>query len=499
MNTENLSGKCGEAVNWSLDAESGVISITGCGPMTNYRPDRKAPWHGYREQIREIVIGEGVTTLGEYAFVKCPNLIKVQFSSTVDTVRFHGLTECNALTELRFPEGVRVLESRSVAKCMGLRKLYIPLSMKAIDFKALFKCQPVGEVVYAGTEEQWNKIRIGMAVDGCEALKDAERHYEGKVPEKENVEALDDIWFREKTEVVSVVEMAAEILKKGGDSKLHVLAINSHEDEGTWPKTGDCQFIIFPDGQLMMLDCGHRCGKNRVLSVAKQLGIKTLKYFLASHCHGDHVGNGVALGEYLDSQGGKIEHYYSSGLDCSIFEKDFIEQMSGHGTEMHIVATGDVLEIGGVRIEILGPDADLISEAKENGVVSEEINNLSVMTRFVYGDTIYLTTGDLFKPAEYRMIDKFGDQLRADVMKANHHGIATSSCVEWLDTVRPGLVYALNPEIGGTVLAENLAERNITYFTTGFHGDLLISMDAQKNVEAKTSYGSTYSCTAGEK
>ncbi len=170
--------------------------------------------------------------------------------------------------------------------------------------------------------------------------------------------------------------------------------------------------------------------------------------------------------------------------------------MKEHGTEMQMsITAGKAWEIGGVKIEILGPTEELIIREGPETIASEEINNLSMMMRFTYGDTVYLTTGDLFKPAEHRMVELYGSQLKADIMKANHHGIATSSCVEWLDAVAPEVVFAQNPEIGGTVLAEILMKRNVPYFTTGLCGDILISMGKEKDIEVKTSYGENWSRT----
>ncbi len=314
MSAGQMKGTCGEQVKWSFYSEGRVLTISGQGPMTDYRVDFPAPWYELRDLIREVVIEEGVTSFGEFACVNCSNLEKVTLASTVDTTRFHCLSHCDALRELKFPEGVRVLESRSVAVCPKLEKIYLPLSLKALDFRAFFKCEAINEVTYAGTEEQWNRIRIGMAANGNKQVLEAKRIYEGKSPETEVVEPLDELWFRDKKEKISVVGEVTKLLNKGGDGRLHILAVNAHEDKNDAPKTGDCQFILFPDGQLMMIDCGHRCGKERVLSVLEQLGVSSIKYFVASHCHGDHVGNGLAVAKYLREQGGKIENYYSTGL-----------------------------------------------------------------------------------------------------------------------------------------------------------------------------------------
>ena len=66
-NQEVIQGSCGETVNWKLD-NSGVLTISGKGEMKNYTYKSEMPWYKYREQIQSVVVEDGVTTIGDYAF-----------------------------------------------------------------------------------------------------------------------------------------------------------------------------------------------------------------------------------------------------------------------------------------------------------------------------------------------------------------------------------------------------------------------------------------------
>ena len=75
------SGFCGveeNTVSWSLD-ENGVLEITGQGAMNEWQNEEEVPWNGYRDQITEVRIEEGVTSIGAYAFADCKNLRNVYF------------------------------------------------------------------------------------------------------------------------------------------------------------------------------------------------------------------------------------------------------------------------------------------------------------------------------------------------------------------------------------------------------------------------------------
>lgn len=62
------SGTCGDSLAWELDTETGVLNITGIGAMYNYSESGNAPWYGYRNFIKSVIIADGVTSIGNWAF-----------------------------------------------------------------------------------------------------------------------------------------------------------------------------------------------------------------------------------------------------------------------------------------------------------------------------------------------------------------------------------------------------------------------------------------------
>ena len=60
------SGTCGPDLRWHL-TDNGVLTISGKGKMNDYSNyNNRAPWSKYN--IKQIIIGDGVTTIGEFAF-----------------------------------------------------------------------------------------------------------------------------------------------------------------------------------------------------------------------------------------------------------------------------------------------------------------------------------------------------------------------------------------------------------------------------------------------
>lgn len=86
-----VSGICGENVRWRLSG--GVLTIRGEGAVRDHQ-DERPPWDAYRGQIKEVVLEEGVTGVGAYAFASCGDLEKITFPSTLSVIGRHAFRGC---------------------------------------------------------------------------------------------------------------------------------------------------------------------------------------------------------------------------------------------------------------------------------------------------------------------------------------------------------------------------------------------------------------------
>lgn len=99
---EEKSGFCGaeeNTVSWSLD-ENGVLEIAGQGAMNEWQNEEEVPWNGYRDQITEVRIEEGVTSIGVYAFADCEKLVKLDIADSVQTIGAFAYFTCSGLSTL---------------------------------------------------------------------------------------------------------------------------------------------------------------------------------------------------------------------------------------------------------------------------------------------------------------------------------------------------------------------------------------------------------------
>ena len=82
------SGTCGANLKWHV-TDDGVLTITGKGKMYGY--SNHGPW---RSSIKRVIIGDGVTTIGRFAFSGCSSLTSVTIPNSVTTIGAYAFGAC---------------------------------------------------------------------------------------------------------------------------------------------------------------------------------------------------------------------------------------------------------------------------------------------------------------------------------------------------------------------------------------------------------------------
>ena len=619
-----VSGDCGEAAAWSLSEDETVLTISGSGPMADYRSAKEAPWRYSADAVTTLRVESGVTTLGDYAFQNFRNLTDVRLPASLERVGTYTFTGCYALTEIHIPEGVRIIAAKAFSDAKNLKAVYLPASLEAVDMKAFNYDTAIKDVYYAGTQRQWDQLcqvrltnsgkgnanllnaalhctgtpakasavfddvtggepyadaldylvedgyltgsrfngdgaadldmalevlyrragepgpysgaadwgkRAGLAAGiAGESLTAGElclvlartaayngRHaLTGETAEEQTAAALTwaEAWLdgaaadaaltRGQAAVIlaaylqdsaakadrhdQIIASVRAALEAGGDGRMYILAPDLTETTKA-AKTGDCTLIVFPNGETMMIDSGVSNSEENVLRMVRELGLKDLDYFVLTHPHTDHAGNALAVGNALYGSGGSIGTYYYSGYpapDGKKTESAIAEFMESKGVAMdRAVHAGQQWTIGGVTVDVLGPTEE---EVNSGNTADEFVNNVSILLKMTYGSSTYLTGGDLYISQEQVIIERLGDTLQADVMKANHHGLYTSNSWEWLEAVSPLVMVTENDDVGSSVVAEAAPDLGIAYYSAGVDGDVLIVMDDARQYEVVTQY-----------
>ncbi len=152
------SGECGDSLTWVLDTNTYTLTISGTGDMTVYLGE--APWYSYYENIKTIVIEDGVTSICANAFVDCMRLTKVDIPDSITSIGIGTFQGCTGIESFTIPDSITIIPPCIFRSCWRLKTVTIPDSITSIGQSAFDFCDLLETVYYGGNEEQWNTIEI---------------------------------------------------------------------------------------------------------------------------------------------------------------------------------------------------------------------------------------------------------------------------------------------------------------------------------------------------
>ena len=154
------SGALNSSVSYVLYSD-GQLVISGTGETTCYMPFRY-----YSEDIKTVVIEEGITNIEHELFAECEELTSVTIPSSVETIRFGAFEGCKKLTSVTFAEGLTTIGSRAFEDCTGLTSVSLPKGLTNIDNNVFRKCTGLKKVTMPDTV---TSMGIGV-FEECTAL-----------------------------------------------------------------------------------------------------------------------------------------------------------------------------------------------------------------------------------------------------------------------------------------------------------------------------------------
>lgn len=190
---------------------------------------------------------------------------------------------------------------------------------------------------------------------------------------------------------------------------------------------GDAILIHAPNGRELLIDSGPDQTVVEKLGEEKNFFSRSIDMILATHSDADHIGGFPYV---LD------RYKIGTIIESEISSPTATDRTFGHKAEAERAnrlwaRTGERIILDpkhGVVLDILFPDQN---------PTGWETNEASIVAKLSYGNTSFLLTGDSPSEVEEHLVELYGDQLHADVLKLGHHGSKTSSSEEFLETVKP--------------------------------------------------------------
>ncbi|WP_058993677.1 lamin tail domain-containing protein [Haloarcula sp. CBA1127] len=234
--------------------------------------------------------------------------------------------------------------------------------------------------------------------------------------------------------------------------------------------------LVSPDNETMLIDSGDFTDDGEyVLQYLDRQGIDRIDHFVVSHNDADHIGGNAAVIRHYETEKNGVGAVYDPGIAASTqtYER-YLDAVEAHNVTLYETREGDRIPFSGVETTVLGPPEPYLENAARN--------ENSIVLRIEHGETSFLFTGDAEDDQEAYLVDTYGAALRATVLKAGHHGSASSTSGPLLDAAAPRAVVvssAYDSQYGhpSNETLQRLAARSVPAYWTATHGDTVLTSD----------------------
>ena len=247
---------------------------------------------------------------------------------------------------------------------------------------------------------------------------------------------------------------------------------------------GDSCLIVTPINTSILIDGGgsetYNVGQNTLLPYLLSRRINKIDYMICSHFDTDHSRGLKTILENI-----KVKNLIISKQKENYENfNEIMEIVKKKNINIIIVKAKEKIRLDRTAyIDVLYPTGNL---------EHADINNNSIVAKFVCQGISMLFTGDIEKEAETNLIKLYNkEELKADILKVAHHGSKTSSSYEFLNAVLPKIALI---EVGkdnnfghpSEITIENLKKLKVKIYRTDKNGEIEIIIKNKENIKIKT-------------
>ena len=100
----------------------------------------------YRDEVNKVIVKDGVTSIGDFAFYKCSSLTSITIPSSVTTIGYGAFYYCSSLTSVTIPSRVTSIGNYAFSGCTSLTSIDIPSSVTSIGYKTFYHCSSLTSI-----------------------------------------------------------------------------------------------------------------------------------------------------------------------------------------------------------------------------------------------------------------------------------------------------------------------------------------------------------------
>ena len=144
-NTWDVSKNGDGSVIATLSAD-GTFTVSGNGKMKNYSSSNNIEYYSKKDEIKKVIINEGVTSIGTQAFYKCTSLSSIKIPNSVISIENNAFLGCTSLSSINIPESVTSIGRAVFSGCTSLSNIEIPESVTSIGDWIFYGCTSLSSI-----------------------------------------------------------------------------------------------------------------------------------------------------------------------------------------------------------------------------------------------------------------------------------------------------------------------------------------------------------------
>lgn len=225
-------GNCGENITCTLtkdtvegwDLAQGKpyrLTLAGTGEMPVYLLE-EIPWYAYRGMITSLSIGEGITSISEYAFYECVSLKTLTLPESVEWIGKSAFAKCSLLEKIECGSGLREIGEQAFSELPALTQVQFNEGLESIGISAFWACYALTDItVPDSVKVLWEGCFSSTGLtsftipEGVTEIKDGILNGSGELkeiqvaPENENFQVVGNVLYSKKDGVISRALAAA--------------------------------------------------------------------------------------------------------------------------------------------------------------------------------------------------------------------------------------------------------------------------------------------------
>jgi len=268
----------------------------------------------------------------------------------------------------------------------------------------------------------------------------------------------------------------------GGDpiDLIHYALTGTHYVAG--PADGEARITVLASGQsdcslieagedVVMIDAGEFESDEAILTHLAEKNITEIDILFITHPHTDHYGSARDVLENVEVKQIIFTNVPKEMAPTAAAYMSLLNEIEERDIPLRLAEEGEEIPLDLGKIEILWAGGEL----------SEDLNATSLVIRYELGSRSCLFMGDAEFSVEDILMER-GDTLRADLLKAGHHGTRNATSAEFLKAVAPTYV-AVTCEIGNDYgfpkedMVQRVTDFGATLCRTDTEGDLTFLTD----------------------